>query len=725
VRAINSLNKYRIILFSSVSLFNVILLFIPLTSIFGYEFSVLNGILFFIISGLLFINDPDKIPLTKVISALVIAPLIPPVISIIYTLFSVKCSLWDGTLFYLVITVPLIIFGAASGLFCWKVLPKYPKALFFFLIMIISLIPLGEFYFNPQIYFYNLFAGYFPGTIYDEAISVTGKLLIYRFFNFLFFALLLYIILKKSYSRNTISACFVLFPLIFILLSPMIGFSTTKGRIEKELGRTCITEHFEIIYDKSLDATLLKTIILHHEFYYNELKKFYRTESSGKIVSFLFKNSTQKGLLFGAENADVAKPWLGQIYTIAANYNTTLKHEISHIFSASMGTGIFKVAKGINPALIEGIAVASDPFYGNIYIDQLAATAHKYKYDINLQEIYGGFSFFGNASSISYVYSGSFSNYLIQKNGIDRFGKWYSGEPFDSVYGYSIKNASEEYYNFLKGIKISLNENTAKLFFAHQTIFSKICPRYIASKLKKGTEALNEKRFDDAENIYKEILEITPNYSALTLLAKSLIKEKKEKEALELVIKNISYYKNGAYIYGLNLLLADLFILNDKLKQADSLYKQISYEKPDINFKFISELRLKLSESSDLKRYLLGSDSIKYSILSELNKNGIVYCSIPALLNAAENIGIKKDEVVRYFDSSWSKIDSLSYYSAYLISVYLLEYLDFEGSRKFAALAYKYNPNGAAFLLRSHYLKSEWIYINHEEILKKIIYRKD
>ena len=51
----------------------------------------------------------------------------------------------------------------------------------------------------------------------------------------------------------------------------------------------------------------------------------------------------------------------------------TLKHEIAHCFTASFGTGIFKLASGFNPALIEGVAEAADGFYDENSIHYLAS----------------------------------------------------------------------------------------------------------------------------------------------------------------------------------------------------------------------------------------------------------------------------------------------------------------------------------------------------------------
>lgn len=727
-----NINVNRIITVVLVVLFNITLQFIPLASVFGYEFSVLNAIFFFLLSGILVINNNSGFnnwnsSYKKILLPLIIYLIIPPLISVTHTLFTVRCSLWDGLSFYLVNTVACTFFGFAAGIFCNKVFPRYPKLLFFIIVLVIILVPISEFYFNPQVYIYNLCAGYFPGTIYDEAISVNSKLLLYRSFNILFFIVLVFLMLsvKRRYPVKAILIYFMFIPAVFIFLSPYLGFSSTKSSVEKKLGGKLFTDHFEIIYDHSIDKVLLKNIILHHECYYNDMKKFFRSEPESKIISFIFSNNMQKGLLFGAENADVAKPWLGQIYITAESYNHTLKHEISHVFTANFGTGIFKVAKGLNPALIEGIAMASDPFYDKYYVDQLAAAAYRFNYKINIKGIYNGYSFFNNVSSLGYVYSGAFTNYLVQKYGIDRFTKWYSGESFDSVYKYNLNTVVEGFYFYLKEVSSPVNKNTAKLYFARQTIFTKACPRYTASQLRKARELFIKGEYKKAEDIYRDVLQVAANYSALTGLCNTLVKQKREKEALDLIKNESDKYSKGASYFNYELLQANFHILNNQIPEAEELYLRLAKEEPEISYTIITDLYLRLLKSSTLKEYLSGNNSTKFRILKELNKDEMISSSVPSLIELAQSLGISKTSLMEIFDKPWLNNNYQGSYAAYILSDYLMENLDYNLARKFAAIAYRCNKGSFNLLLRSHYLKSEWIYINNKEILDNVTLKYD
>jgi len=70
------------------------------------------------------------------------------------------------------------------------------------------------------------------------------------------------------------------------------------------------------------------------------------------------------------------------------------------------------------------LAVAADPVDDGNNIDYLASLAYNNKYKANLNKLFDRFSFFIQTSSLSYIYAGSFSKYLIKKYGINKFEKF-------------------------------------------------------------------------------------------------------------------------------------------------------------------------------------------------------------------------------------------------------------------------------------------------------------
>ncbi len=198
----------------------------------------------------------------------------------------------------------------------------------------------------------------------------------------------------------------------------------------------------------------------------------FKVRMNEKINSFIFKDSKQKKLLLGTENADIAKPWLHQCFTVCDNYDETLRHEIAHVISSKFGTGILKVAANINPSLIEGVAVAADPFYAEYDIHYMAALAYKNGFKIKIKNLFSGYSFLTNTSSLSYIYAGSFVKFLIEKYGIKKLKRLYSDIDFVKIYKKPVDKLENEYYSFIDTISAD-NQNSAYYFFGRQSILVK------------------------------------------------------------------------------------------------------------------------------------------------------------------------------------------------------------------------------------------------------------
>ena len=727
---------FSLFLFLIIS-FNILLLFLPLTNIFGYEFSALNSLLLSFFSGIYVIIllkkvDGGKVDKDKLTKALFFSfslfLFFPAFISIVHSFFSISCSFCDGIKFYLILTAPSVLIGAAIGLFVKLFSKNWAIIRFILLYVLILLIPLFEFYFNPQIFFYNPLFGYFPGTIYDEGLSVDLKLVIYRSLNIIFFFFLFYFSYRIYFKISKVSsksffAISFLISSLFIYLSPSFGYATDYNRMTNYLNKEIDTPHFKIHYSASIDENLIKAIALHHEYYYGQLSFFFRVKMNAKINSFIFKDSKQKKELLGTENADIAKPWLHQCFTVYDNYDATLRHEIAHVISSKFGSGIFKVAANINPSLIEGVAVAADPFYAEYDIHYMAALAYKNGFKVNIKDLFTGYSFLTNTSSLSYIYAGSFIKYLIEHYGINNVKKLYTDIDFVKIYKKPVSELESEYYKFIRSISAA-NQNSANYFFGRKSIFSKVCPRYISSRLKDGWAQYQSKNYSKAKKIFKEILNVSNNYSALVGLSNSLNELGNSKEALKLLEDNLEGFKNTAYYYTTEFQLADLLAKNYYTIAADSLYKILNEQNPNRTLFNLAGLRNRISHSDTLLSLYLKSDALnKYLILNELNKDTYVYYSFPAITELSRNLKENYYIFISQFKRTIAVDDYRSSYAVYKLSQFMLENLDFKRARKMAAMSSRYSGDISFTKLQNeNYKKCTWMYFHGDKFLKEFVY---
>lgn len=650
--------------------------------------------------------------------------IIPFVIIFVYSIINFFCSFLDGILFYFFITAISGFIGISSGILSFTLSQRFRWSIFILINFLLFAIPLLEFYYNPQVYLYTPLIGYFPGVIYDEGISPDFKLIIYRIINFIFYLSLFLIsisFLLKTINRFKyffgLTFCFSI-GIVFYVLSPMFGYSTDFNRISKELSGRIESENFIIYHHAEIDSSQMKQILLLHEEAFYSLRKFLQVKPKQKIQSFIFENSKQKKRLFGAGNADVAKPWLYHSYTSLDTYENSIKHELAHIFSAEFGTTPFRVASFFNPALIEGIATASSPFYDNNYIHFLSATAFENNIKINIPSLFSNLSFLTQTSSLAYIVSGSFSLYLIEKYGIIKFKELYSTLNFNKIYNKNVNELNKEYSEFLKNYTMNESENIANYYFGRPSLISKVCPRYAAEKLKAGRELLNEKKYDKAEKIFTEIFLKTRSYSAFQGLIFIKEENKDFKSALKLIENNEKHFISTVFQYFISLKKGDLLNLSGNEKYALEIYNNLLENSPNIKFSTSVLTRIKLSENKLLKEYLSSEPDHKLEIIKIINQSEYFYPSFPLIIELSEFNNISVDEFKKIFKFHFEVNNQNDAYSFLLMSKYFFNKNDLPRSRRTSALAMRFkDEKNFSYLAKENYKVINWIYHNFESVI--------
>ena len=720
-----------------IAVLNIYLQTLPLTNVFGYEFSAVNALLLSFLSGLYIItylqnktkeqkSDHNSF-LFKAFSLMLI---IPFAISILKSIIFGFCSFWDGFWFYLVITCPSVIIGGALGAIIFSIVKRFRKVTFIFLYLLILFIPVLEIYFNPQIYLYNPLFAYFPGTIYDEGLVVDFKLFLYRFFNLIFFATILFYLLKwkKKTDSTSISKVFftfiiMVFLFFYFILSPKFGFTTTNSSLRNHLSNQIESEHFILHVDKRISKENIKQILLNQEFYYLQLSKFFKDKPGKKLTSYIFYDRNQKKELFGSANADVAKPWLYSVYISFDSWESTLKHEIAHCFTADFGWGIFKLAAGFNPALIEGAAESADGFYDENGINYLASLAYKNNFRINIESLLSSFSFFSSASSLSYIYSGSFAKYLIINYGVNKFKILYQTNDFEKTYNQNLTDVVNDYTKYLDTLDVTSTKEKADYYFGRKALISKVCPRYISSSLGEAWSFYFSKNYSDAEKIFKDILSKAENYSAVVGLSKIYEERDSLTEAINILQANLKIYYGTSSEYDIKFRLADLFVKNSEIKEAEQLYDSILKVKPSRRLVLLADTRLALIVNGTIREYVEGSDFDKYIILKKLNEKKYEYASIPLMIDLSISLDEDYNLFLESFKQNFEVNDEFSSFAVFRLSQYAASKFDFVTARKLASLAlrYKDNPN-LAELLKNNVSKTEWFVKNADEVLNELSY---
>ncbi len=719
---IKSNNIFYLITIFIVLLFNLLFIQQPLLNTLGYEFAALNSLLLVILSGLYSISflkkNPNKI--LVLCNKLLLLLLIPFLVTIVYSSLTMFCSFWDGLLFYLLITLPSVFIGCSIGIISLLYVKKYHKIFFVIVIILLALIPVLEIYFNPQVYFYSPLIGYFPGNIYDEGLSPDWKLFFHQFLILIYFIPVIFLFSKKKefVLRNKIKLAVILLfvAIIFQFLSPSLGYSTTYCSLDSQLSNKIKTGNTTLHYDNITEVEA-KYIALNQQYYFEELSKKLKVNLSENIDVYLFNSRQQKKQLFGAGNADVAKPWQYSIYISKDSWENTLQHELIHIFSADFGSGVFKLASGFNAAMIEGLAEAVDNNYDDYSIQEVTALAFNNNYKVNISNLFQGLNFFKQNSTLSYTYSGAFFKYLIDKYGIEKVKSFYNNGNFESDFRTNFSTAQKEFETNIKSVMVIGNKSMADYYFGRLSIIQKVCPRFISDRLNKAWVYFNNNNYNEAEKLFNEVNKKIINYSALMGLSEIYLLRKQNQLAVDLVNEHLNKFINTPYYFNLLFRLGDLYAQSGKIDSAAAVYKKLADYNPNYNLTMIAKVRLALIENNQIKNYAGSNDSVKYKILLNLNKNAYNYNSIPVLIDLSKQIGIEYKTFLKNFDKIFNFDSVESSYALFKLSRYMLENGDYIGSRKMAALSLRFK-NGNPFLtaFKYNFDKATWFSLNAEKV---------
>jgi len=703
--------------------FSLLLQFIPLASSFNFEYSFILSIVLFISSGILTIYYLRKFKTFGMLPAIMrmkyreysLLIITPFVISVTINLLFKICPVTQGIIYYFSIVLPTFYFGFVTGAFAFWSNKKYAYFIFLGIFTLFTIAPLIEFYFYPQVYFYNVIVGIIPGTIYDEEILLGNKLFVYRIALIILFTFLLYSIFKiKVLNHKTRKIILLLstgISIVFYLLKPQFGWATSENNLKANLRGEYITDEITIRYADNLTPKQVYLLGLKHKYYSEEISRKTKLPIPSGIVSYIFKNSEQKGILFGSKAANIAKPWMNKIFINFGSVDETLEHELTHIFAAYIGSTPFKIADDFNMAMLEGYAMAIENNYAGYDIHYMALLAKASGYNFNISQLFSQLNFFGQTSSLSYIIAGSFVKFLIETYGIEKVNLLYQDLDFQKYFGKNIAALNKEYNNFLTALNYPINKHRANLFFGRKPITKKICPRTVASDLHAAWELFRNEEYHAAHNKFLQLWNYSNSFSALTGVIYSDNKLELYQELLQLLQLNIDKYEGTSSYYPALLYLGDAFSVTGNFKKADSLYTLLSEFEPTERYKNIAEIRRKLIQEKKILPYLKGSSYDKYQILKLLNKNELLDFSIPIMIELSEKLNENSSSFGKILDNK--NPENISYNTAFELSKYFVKNLQFQKALFFAKLSLKKcKTNFMMPVLLSNQQKIKWFYEN-------------
>ncbi|MCG8416518.1 MAG: hypothetical protein MJE77_01085 [Proteobacteria bacterium] len=423
--------------------------------------------------------------------------LLPALSSVLASAIGVTIGLLCGPRKFLRIGLPLFCFLASAAYAIWR------------------------FYSAPPVFSYNLFAGYFPGNLYDESLSFGAPFYWARLYHVSLVAAFLAIAsiwldvptVRLSFDPRpgehrlaaglTALAAGSLAALLQ-LNSGALGFDIDGNDIKRFLGGRYDTEHFVIYYQPGGEIERdIRIIAQDHEFRYAQAVRTLGAAPERRITSFYFADANDKHRMMGARNVYMAKPWRSEIYLNHRSFpHPILRHEITHVVAGAFGSPGFRVSAArwlglpvlFNVGLIEGIAVAADwpnHFDKPLTPHQTVKALRELGLDPPVERLLST-GFLAVASSRSYMVAGSLVRHLLDTYGAAPLRILYrSGGNFQAAYGRTQADLVGAWSQMIDGIE--LPPGAAEMVrerYRRPGIFSRVCPHAIARQRHDMAEAL-------------------------------------------------------------------------------------------------------------------------------------------------------------------------------------------------------------------------------------------
>ena len=409
-------------------------------------------------------------------------------IAVAASLLTTPCNPLAGLPLVLVIVPTAAFICAGVGLLAAVTAKRFRGFLgrYFLAVLAAAVVTVWPILAGPQVFAFNVFAGYFPGPIYDESLHLTSALLWARTE-----ACLLACAAFAGAASQTgndrklraVAALCLLAVLGIQLDSAQLGLRTTVADLDAALGGLRETAHFRIHHPRERGAREVEQLARDLEFRYAQDAAFLGVQAPQRIDVFYYRSAKEKQRWVGAAQTDFAKPWLHQFHLQLSGFpDPVAKHELAHVLAGGLGSKPFEVTAwaGLlpNPMIIEGLAVAADDRADELTLPEWAHALRALKLAPDLRRLLGPTGFFAAAPARAYTLSGAFLRYLVETYGREKLRVLYPHGDFVAAYGKSLDALVGEWEQANDAVPLDAHAmSVATRRFSQPSLFGRTCAR--------------------------------------------------------------------------------------------------------------------------------------------------------------------------------------------------------------------------------------------------------
>src|SRR5438105_4756469 len=408
--------------------------FLPLADHLGYELSELVALAAGLFGGAPGIaaarmeRDSSTRALSRALWFSLWALAVPVAVILLNAIRRPACDPLSGFAMYLALAVPSAVLACVLGVACGFLAPRAAPWIYAALFLGSLAVALWPILRGPQVFAFHHLGGMYPGPIYDEAITTSRALWLFRADTLLYAGACAGIALIAGPPRPrrrgmlALAAC-GLGAIWMSLQAEKLHWKAGVAQLDGELGGRIETEHLVLHFPREKKDEERALMARDAEIDVRAVAAFLGIEPGRRIDVYLYRSADEKRTLIGAAETSFTKPWLRQIHiNDAPAPHPILRHELVHALAAQIADGPWGVPgrlRGFLPemALIEGVAVAGDWPAGEFTVHEEARALKELKLLPDLVRLFTPGLFYAESGPRAYTTAGSFLRWLWETKG--------------------------------------------------------------------------------------------------------------------------------------------------------------------------------------------------------------------------------------------------------------------------------------------------------------------
>jgi tetratricopeptide (TPR) repeat protein len=377
-------------------------------------------------------------------------------------------------------------------------------------------------YAGPAAFAFDPFLGAWPGPLYDEALRVDARTLLFRVEAAALAVAVLAVaemavrLGREREPRPVGSPALALVVAAFAALAlhaarDGLGVSGTRAVLARALGGRLEGPRCTLVFPAEKPRAAAEALLAQCAFEQADVASALGIAAPPHVTVYVYRSAAEKRSLVGAGATEYAKPWLAEIHLAdAALPHPVLRHEMVHAVAGALAGGLLHVPAraGVLPSagLVEGLAVALDLPRGAWTVHEWSRAARDLGLLPDVTRIVGPAGFWTQAPARAYTAAGSFLAFLLERRGPGPVARAYRTGDLAGALGAPLEALAADWQRFLDGVEVPPGlRAAARERLGRGSVFARPCAREIATLELDAARAYSAGRTGEACALWERV----------------------------------------------------------------------------------------------------------------------------------------------------------------------------------------------------------------------------